>query len=246
MYRWILILAVAAIIGGCAKADTVGPETKKTYNTTVKNSDSGIINMFTYMPIVAETKTTAGQTTDNDPTTRNNANASLAGQGGQSALAAEGASQMVEGVFEMIEGLSESVKKKNEEVKKEDPGTIHIEPEASKPVARKEVTPVKVTNEIGILSSRVRFKPIGDDGKLVILTPSSFGRDPGITILNIPERGRYTGGSNNDSGGPRATYRFSKPGSAYPKNLKLKIKDKVYLVPDPSLNYNRVPGRVTK
>jgi hypothetical protein len=74
----------------------------------------------------------------------------------------------------------------------------------------------------------MRWKPISEkDGNLVILANSSYGSDDASLVDsegNVVEKGRYVGRTNNN----RPTYRFSKPGGAYPTNLRIKFGNKMF------------------
>jgi hypothetical protein len=72
------------------------------------------------------------------------------------------------------------------------------------------------------------WKPVSEsDGNLVILANSSYGSDDASLVDsegNVVEKGRYVGRTNNN----RPTYRFSKPGGAYPTNLRIKFGNKMF------------------
>lgn len=89
-----------------------------------------------------------------------------------------------------------------------------------------------------ISGTGIVWKPIAEkDGKLVILTPTSFGSS-GATIYSTDkkkiEKGDYIGKTN----GNRATYRFDKPGAKYDSPCLLYVKEKYYYVKDSSKRYN--------
>jgi len=90
-----------------------------------------------------------------------------------------------------------------------------------------------------IKSSGIVWKPVAEsDGKLVVLTPSSFGKSTAIIYSKDKkekvETGRYIGNTN----GNRATYRFNKPGKEYTSPCLLYVKEKYYTVDDASKRYN--------
>lgn len=107
-----LILALAAVIlGGCSSADTTGSTTTREYNIEIRNTGGSTLYMVTPLEVTAGTRQTTDQQTDNDPTTRNNANASLAGQGATSSLAGEGAEQVLEGIESVLKRWQDNRKK---------------------------------------------------------------------------------------------------------------------------------------
>lgn len=79
-------------------------------------------------------------------------------------------------------------------------------------------------------TTAVVWKPISEsNGKLVVLTPTSFGT-PGIRLFNgsgiLIEEGDYVGHTN----GNRATYRFNRPGAAYQSPVFIQIGNDNYRV----------------
>lgn len=71
------------------------------------------------------------------------------------------------------------------------------------------------------------WKPQSEnDGRLVILLPSSFGGG-GVTVAGEP--GNYVGRTNGD----RPTYRFSRPGSAYPDGVRMTYGGQEWCVSNP-------------
>lgn len=215
------LIAIAFLLSGCASADTHGPIEDKNYNLKVTNNGPGL--QVVYMPsqIDATRKTITDQETAGEATATTKGNASLTGEG-PAQVATEGA-----GLFSVIEQWWKQYNETTEKVIKPDPEPV-ITPTGSEPEKSPDIT-----------TTRIRWKPVAEnDGKLVVLLPSSYG-NPGIQIFDVSERGRYVGGTNPDSGGPRATYRFSKPGGSYPDGLKLQVGTKVYIVPDSGKNYNK-------
>ncbi len=112
------------------------------------------------------------------------------------------------------------------------------------PTASVETNAVTTTDTNAQISSRslagtgIVWKPVSEgDGKLVILTPTSYGQ-PEVTVLNSSggavESGRYVGHTN----GNRATYRFSRGGSGYSAPAYLRVGNTVFLVSSPSSRYN--------
>ncbi len=84
-----------------------------------------------------------------------------------------------------------------------------------------------------LVGSGIRWKPVSEgDGNLVVLTPSQF---PETTTLLIGannatiEIAESVGRTNGD----RATYRFNRPGSAYPSNIVLRVGNTDYKVVNP-------------
>lgn len=93
------------------------------------------------------------------------------------------------------------------------------------------------------------FKPESDHGKdLVILLPSQMAETVQQVVLkdedgNTLESGVSSGYANADSYGEREHFRFSKPGSAYPKNIRVEVtlidgSIKEYEIPDPAQRYD--------
>lgn len=84
-----------------------------------------------------------------------------------------------------------------------------------------------------IRGSGVLWKPVAEgDGKLVVLTPSSFKQLP-VSIIDyktsrILAGGRFIGRTN----GNRPTYRFVVAGRAFPTRVVLKIGSAYYLIPN--------------
>ncbi|MCK5867716.1 MAG: hypothetical protein KAG14_04890, partial [Mycoplasmataceae bacterium] len=72
---------------------------------------------------------------------------------------------------------------------------------------------------------------------LVILTPSSLARQKVSLVSSgggIIETAAFVGRTNGD----RATYRFSRPGSAYNRNIVLRVGSTDYQVKNPALRVN--------
>jgi hypothetical protein len=101
-------------------------------------------------------------------------------------------------------------------------------------------TPVEDLDEAGSKASRypsiqgsgILWKPVSEsDRKLAVLLPRTMGT-PKIAVLdskeNLIEYGRYTRRTN----GNRPTYRFGRPGGAFPAPCLLKVGTRIYYVPD--------------
>lgn len=88
-----------------------------------------------------------------------------------------------------------------------------------------------------IARNGILWKPIADSGDdLVVLINPSYGR-PAVKVLdsnkNVLSTGRYVYDSNPN----RPTYRFDKPGAAFPRPCLLQVGDKIFTVPDGSRRY---------
>ncbi len=82
------------------------------------------------------------------------------------------------------------------------------------------------------------WKPVSEGNHmLVVLTPTSYG-NPGAVVLDTNnkaiEAGRYVGHTN----GNRATYRFTRPGGAFPAPCRLQIGSSIFTVAHPGSRYN--------
>lgn len=84
------------------------------------------------------------------------------------------------------------------------------------------------------------WKPVGENPPkgLVVLTPASWPvaeckifQPDGVTLVEVAS---YSGLTNPN----KPTYRFSRPGSAFPANCILSVGVRKYLVPDPSKRYD--------
>lgn len=76
------------------------------------------------------------------------------------------------------------------------------------------------------------WKPVSEgDGNLVVLLPATAGD---VLVGVNTERGRYVGRTN----GNRPTYRFSRPGGAYPPGSVLTIGSLQLVVPVPGRRYD--------
>ena len=90
-YLWVVLI----LLMGCTQANTRGSSTERNYNIRINNTGKLVI----YTPIEATASTKTGKVnTNNDPTQTTDANASLAGKGATSSLAAGAAKQLLEGV----------------------------------------------------------------------------------------------------------------------------------------------------
>ncbi len=89
------------------------------------------------------------------------------------------------------------------------------------------------TEATDITISGIRWKPVSEsDGKLVVLTPSSFPEQ--TTLLIGPDDVTIEiASSSGRTNGDRVTYRFNRPGSAYPNNIVLRVGNTDYQVVNP-------------
>ncbi len=95
-----------------------------------------------------------------------------------------------------------------------------------------------ISNSGNLSSTSILWKPTSEgDGNLVILTPNTTS-ETNVRILsaqgNVIEAGRYVGRTNGD----RPTYRFNRPGSAYPSPSILQVGSTRYLVSNPGSRVN--------
>ncbi len=106
------------------------------------------------------------------------------------------------------------------------------------PVSEPAPEPESAISNTSISGTGIVWKPVSEgDHKLVVLTPSSYGK-PSVTILDkagrAVESGRYVGHTN----GNRATYRFSRAGGGYSSPAYLRVNSSIYRVERTSSRYN--------
>ena len=136
-----LALILLLILSGCSQANTRGDQMVREYNIKIRNT--GYLVVYTPLDVTAGTKTGTSVDAANSPTTRNNANASLAGQG---ATATGAVGEAVKQALEGVESVSRRILKDshNQQAVQEQPAPVEKEKEQveQKPAPKPKPEPV--------------------------------------------------------------------------------------------------------
>lgn len=103
MQKYLLLILITIVLGGCSTADTTGDITERDYAIRITNEGSGDIYMEFPTNITAATETATRITTDNDPANRTDPALALSTTGGMATLAKDKAEAVFDDVSSRLD-----------------------------------------------------------------------------------------------------------------------------------------------